>query len=137
LALDPRAFDHHHPANRRSNYFFGEWDPHHLDKDSGFCRYVVRQAALEALLERVEHPGDLDPQELLFEAAAVLAGTILMACGTTGSSPTTYDSSTTLASLLPRIARYRDQFYANLLEKRIGPHGDRLRQERATTKQAF
>src|SRR5262249_20855739 len=31
LALDPRAYDHGHPVNRRPNYVFGEWDPHHLD----------------------------------------------------------------------------------------------------------
>ena len=49
--------------------------------------------------------------EALFEAAAVLAGTILMATGIGGNSPTQYDSSTTLSTLMPRIAHYRDEFY--------------------------
>src|SRR5262249_42731618 len=31
LAVDVRAYDHGHPVNRRPNYVFGEWDPHHLD----------------------------------------------------------------------------------------------------------
>jgi len=35
----------------------------------------------------------------------VLAGTILMAAGISGSGPTAHDSSTTLSSLIPRIAR--------------------------------
>src|SRR4029077_13904818 len=29
FAFDPRAYDHGHPVNRRPNYVFGEWDPHH------------------------------------------------------------------------------------------------------------
>ena len=60
-----------------------------------------------------------------------------MATGTSGSSPATHDSFTTLATLMPRIARYRDAFYANLLETVGGAHGERLRQEAATTKQPF
>ena len=37
----------------------------------------------------------------------------------------------------PNIARYRDAFYAQLLEKMSGPHGDRLRQEAGVTRQPF
>src|SRR5262249_29169859 len=47
------------------------------------------------------------------------------------------DSSTTLASLLPRIARYRDAFYTQLLARVPGAHGERLRQEVAVTRQPF
>src|SRR5205807_1962707 len=96
FALDPRAYDHGHPVNRRPNYVFGEWDPHHLDDQGRFRRYVARQITLDALLERVQHPGDLNPDELLTEAAAVLAGTVLMATGISGPSPTASDSSVTL-----------------------------------------
>ncbi len=137
LAADPRAYDHGHPNNRRPNYVFGEWDPHHLDSQGRFRRYVARQVTLDALLDRALHAGELDPGEVLYEAAAVLVGTMLMATGTSGSSPATHDSSTTLATLMPRIARYRDNFYATLLETLGGSHGTRLRQEAVTTRQPF
>ncbi len=136
LALDPRAYDQGHPVNRRPNYIFGEWDPHHLDSQGRFRRYVARQVTLDALAERAERPG-VDRQEALFESAAVFAGTLLMAVGTTGPSPTAYDSSVTLATLMPRVAGYRDTFYARLLETIHGPHGDRLRQEAEATHQPF
>ena len=38
---------------------------------------------------------------------------------------------------MPRIAQYRDAFYASLLNKVGGPHGARLRQEAAATRQPF
>jgi hypothetical protein len=137
LAVDVRAYDHGHPANRRPNYVFGEWDPHHLDNQGRYCRYVVRKITLDALMDRVRNPGALTPDEALFEGAAVLAGTILMGCGVSGMSPTAHDSTVTLANLLPRIARYRDAFYEQLLTRLKGPHADRLRQEVTTTRQPF
>jgi hypothetical protein len=137
LAVDPRAYDHGHPVNRRPNYVFGEWDPHHLDNQGRYRRFVVRQVILDALLERVEVPGTLDPGELLSEAAAVLAGTILMASGISGSGPSAHDSGASLAKLMPGIARYREAFYARLLARLPAPHAERLRQESATTRQPF
>src|SRR5262249_31284262 len=137
LALDPRAYDHGHPVNRRPNYVFGEWDPHHLDPQGHYRRYVARKLTLDALLDWVEQTDGRDRAELLFEAAAVLAGTMLMATGTSGSSPATHDSFTTLATLMPRIAHYRDRFYAQLMESVSGGHGERLRQEAETTRQPF
>lgn len=137
FAIDPRAYDYSHPANRRPNYAFGEWDPHHLDQQGRFRRYVARTATLEALLHRAEHPGEIDPSEALFEAAAVFAGTVLMATGVTGNSPTAYDSTNTLATIMPRIARYRDAFYARLLEKLPEAHRSRLREEASKTRQPF
>ncbi len=137
LAVDLRAYDHGHPVNRRPNYVFGEWDPHHLDNQGRFRRYVARKITLDALLDRVQTPGPLDRDELLTEAAAVLAGTLLMATGISGQSPTSHDSTTTLATLLPRIARYRDVFYEQLLRRLEGAHAARLRDEQATTRQAF
>lgn len=137
FALDPRAYDYSHPANRRPNYLFGEWDPHHLDSQGRHRRYVARQATLDALLSRASEPGDIDPNEALFEAAAVLAGTVLMAAGISGGSPTAHDSVTTLATLLPRIARYRDAFYAALLKRLPRKHGERLHAEAARTRQPF
>jgi hypothetical protein len=137
LALDLRAYDHGHPVNKRSNYVFGEWDPHHLDKQGRYRRYVARKITLDALLERVEQAEPADCEERLTEAAAVFAGTILMAAGVSGGSPTAYDSTVTLTTLIPRIARYRDAFYEQLLGRIGGAHADRLRQEQATTRQPF
>jgi hypothetical protein len=137
VSVDLRAYDHGHPVNRRPNYVFGEWDPHHLDNQGRFRRYVARKITLDALLSRIDEPGPGTREERLFEAAAVLAGTILMSTGVSGSGPVAHDSATTLATLLPRIARYRDAFYDRLLEHAGGAHGARLRQEKETTRQPF
>ncbi len=137
LAVDLRAYDHGHPVNRRPNYVFGEWDPHHLDNQGRYRRYVARQITLDALLERVEQSATAERDERLTEAAAVFAGTILMAAGVSGSGPTAHDSTVTLGTLIPRIARYRDTFYEQLLTRIGGTHAARLRQEQATTRQPF
>src|SRR5207248_10213259 len=50
FALDVRAYDHGHPVNRRPNYVFGEWDPHHIDNQGRYRRYVARQVTIDALL---------------------------------------------------------------------------------------
>ena len=39
LAIDPRACDFDHPAGKRPNYVFGQWDPHHIDQ-SGYY-YII------------------------------------------------------------------------------------------------
>jgi hypothetical protein len=137
LALDPRAYDHGHPVNRRPNYVFGEWDPHHLDLQGRYRRFVVRKVTLDALLHRVERPESRDAAEVLFEAAAVLAGTVLMASGISGSGPASHDSTVNLENLTKRIARYRDEFYNRLLQQVGGRHGDRLRQEATNSRQPF
>jgi hypothetical protein len=137
LAVDPRAYDHGHPANKRPNYVFGEWDPHHIDNRGRFRRFVVRQVTLDALVDRVQDPGAVPPDEALFEASAVLAGTVLMAAGVSGAGPDTHDSSTSLATLIPRIAAYRDRYYAGLLANVAGAHGERLRREAAAARQPF
>jgi hypothetical protein len=137
LAVDLRAYDHGHPVNRRPNYIFGEWDPHHIDNQGRYRRYIARRITLDALMARVEEadPGTRD--ERLTEAAAVLAGTILMATGVSGAGPVAHDSATTLATMLPRIARYRDAFYEQLLGRLTGAHAARLRQELLATRQPF
>ncbi|MCI0639607.1 MAG: hypothetical protein L0Y72_02520 [Gemmataceae bacterium] len=144
LALDPRGYDFDHPADKRPNYCFGEWDPHLVDNKGNYRRFVVRQITLDGILqrtipsrERQDSAAAGAPEELLFEAAAVLAGTMLMASGVSGGGPGTHDSSVNLNNLIPRIARYREGFYAKLMEKTHGPHGDRLRAEAKTTRQPF
>ena len=137
LALDPRAYDHNHPADRRPNYRFGEWDPHHIDTRGHFRRFVVRQITLDGLLDRVQNaPVEAAPDRLQ-EAATVLAGTMLMASGLSGAGPDTYDSSATLSTIMPPIARMRDAFYRDHLAAVPGSHGERLREEARITRQPF
>jgi hypothetical protein len=137
LAVDPRAYDFDHPANKRPNYHFGQWDPHHLDQQGRYRRFVVQQVTLDALMKRLTDTPDIPQSELLFEAASVLGGTILMASGISGDSPATFDSSVTLSKLLPKIARYRDQFYERLFAKVTGDHAERLKAEAAERRQPF
>jgi hypothetical protein len=139
LAFDPRAHDHFHPINKRPNVLFGEWDPHTIDNAGYFRRFVLRQMTLDTLLTWVA-PGAHavgDAGERLFEAAAVLAGTVLMGAGVSGAGPNYHDSTVTLSKLVPRIARYRDAFYQRLLKALPGAHGERLRAEAEKRKQPF
>lgn len=137
LAFDPRAYDFDHPANKRPNYHFGQWDPHLIDNQGRYRRFVVQQVTLEALMQRLDGELPAPRDEIEFEAAAVLAGTILMASGVSGSGPDTFDSNMTLAKLLPRIASYRDAFYEYLLACTTGEHAERLRQESIERRQPF
>ncbi len=136
LAVYPRAYDFDHPVNKRTNYQFGEWDPHVIDNRGHYRRFVLRQLTLDTILSRVaeaEPAGD----DFLFEGAAVLAGVMLMASGMTGNGPEAHDSSVTLATLIPRIAKYRDAFYEKLLESLSGELSDRLRGEAQRLHQPF
>jgi hypothetical protein len=139
IGVDPRAADHFHPINKRPNVLFGEWDPHRIDSSGYFRRFVLKQPTLDALLRwaKGRTKGEGYDSEKLFESAAVLAGTILMGTGVSGTGPTYYDSTVTLASLVQKIARYRDTFYKQLLDKLPGAHGERLRAESAKLKQPF
>jgi hypothetical protein len=135
FALDPRAYDHGHPANRRPNYAFGEWDPHHIDNRGYYRRFVARREILNAMLSRVESP-DAGPDPM-FESAAALAGTVLMASGICGAGPSFHDSGVTLSKLVPRIARYRDSFYEWLIRTITGPVKEHLRLEAQRLRQPF
>ena len=117
LAFDPRAYDFDHPVNKRPNYHFGQWDPHQIDNAGRYRRLVVQQVTLDALMARVDDEKELPREQLVFEAAAVLAGTVLMASGISGSGPGTHDSSVTLSNLLPIVATYRDAFYEQLIQR--------------------
>lgn len=140
LALDPRAYDHSHPANRRPNHVFGEWDPHRLDRHGRYCRFVVRDVVLDGLMRYAkdsEAAVGRTEEEAFEEAATVLAGTILMASAVTGGSPHAYDSSVTLATLVPRIAANREAFYRFWQQRIPGTHGQRLRTEAERMHQPF
>src|SRR5262245_27568212 len=137
LALDLRAYDHAHPVYKRTNYTFGEWDPHHLDVSGRYRRFVVRAIILDALRDWMAQAEDVPAEERIREASAVLAGTMLMASSVSGSGPDTHDSNVSLTSLLPKIARQRDAFYTRLLEAMKGKHGERLRKEAQVVQQPF
>lgn len=137
LAVDPRAYDFEHPNHRRPNHQFGGWDPHRIDNRGYYRRFVVQQLAIDCLTKRTEQRNDLPPEELLFEAGAVLAGTILMGGGMTGYGPGCHDSSTDLRKLLQVIADYRDEFYSRLMEQVPPDHRRRLAEEACALRQPF
>lgn len=137
LALDVRAYDHSHPVYKRTNYTFGEWDPQHLDSSGRYRRFVIRAIILDALEDWLRSAAHSADDEKLCEAAAVLAGTMLMASSVSGAGPDTHDSNVSLTSLLPKIARQRDAFYTRLLESLSGKHGERLRKEAQDVQQPF
>ncbi len=137
LALDPRAYDFDHPVNRRPNYHFGEWDMRSVASDGYYKRYVLRQVTLDALLSRTYATGEVEPDELLSEAASVLAGTILMGSGISGWGPAAYGSDITIGSLMKPIASYRDDFYNDRLNQIEGDHAQRLAQEQQLRRQPF
>ncbi len=137
LAVDPRAYDFDHPVNKRPNYQFGTWDLQSADEAGYYRRFVIQQITLDALIARLHTEKELPVDELLMEAATVLAGTMLMASGISGWGPTANDSTTTLISLIGPIALYRDQFYADVLSRMEGPHASRLRDEETRRRQPF
>ncbi|NOX54834.1 MAG: hypothetical protein GXP27_10430, partial [Planctomycetes bacterium] len=138
LAVDVRAYDHEHPANKRTNYMFGEWDPHLIDSKGYYRRFVVRKIILDALNEWVDrYSRQTSREEALFDASAVLCGTMLMASSISGAGPSTHDSSVTLTSLLPRVAQQRDTFYDWLMDQVQGQRAQRLRHEAQKTRQPF
>ncbi|MBN2216068.1 MAG: hypothetical protein JW719_01700 [Pirellulales bacterium] len=129
LAVDPRAYDFDHPVHRRPNYQFGQWDPSHIDGRGYYRRYVLQQVTLDGILGRVMDRGRLGRKEVLYEQAAVLAGTILMGSGISGDGPGRHSSDVTLATLLAHIAEYRDDFYAWFFSGMTGKHWQRLKAE--------
>ena len=141
LSVDPRAFDFDHPINQRPNHHFGQWDDDTIGLDGYFERFILHAVTLEALLDRVAGCNDEDPpvpsDEAMVEAASALACTMLMGSGIAGSSPSTYDSNTTLGTLIPVIAGYRDEFYQKLLANLKGPHQTRLLAEARQRQQPF
>ncbi|MGE0376840.1 MAG: hypothetical protein AB7Q45_15630 [Planctomycetaceae bacterium] len=138
LAIDVRAYDQTLPVNKRTNYLFGEWDPHQIDVKGRYTRFILRQIIVDALVAWVDqHRPDVSREERLFDAAAALSGTILMASSVSGSGPDTHDSTVSLTSLLPIIARRRDEFYLRLMNGLSGARRRRLEQEAERTQQPF
>jgi len=137
LSMDPRAYDFQHPNHKRPNYLYGQWDLSHLDLSGRARRFVVQDVLLDTLWNWVTDQKKRKRREVLFEAAAVLAGTMLMGSGVSGNRPDAYDSTVTAATVLQRIADYRDAFYERLMQRVSGDHGERLRREAAEHQQPF
>ncbi|MFM7844185.1 MAG: hypothetical protein ACKPEY_08155, partial [Planctomycetota bacterium] len=137
LAFDPRAYDFDHPANKRPNHHFGQWDSHQIDQHGFYRRFVVQQLALESLMRRPREASAEMREEITLEAAAVLAGILLMSSGVSGYGPEAHDSTMSLATILPAIARYRDEFYEQLIRRVKGSHAKRLREEAKERQQPF
>ena len=143
LAVDLRAHDHLHPANKRTNYMFGEWDPDTIDVGGSYRRFIVRKMILDALVDWVEREEKLDGdeaagrEERLFDAAAALVGTMLMASTISGAGPDSHDSTVSLTTLLPVVARRRDEFYELLISGASGERAARLRASAGRTRQPF
>ncbi|MFO7904433.1 MAG: hypothetical protein ACQESR_07475 [Planctomycetota bacterium] len=137
LAVDPRAYDFDHPVSKRPNYHFGQWDPHSIDNTGRYRRFVVQEVTLQALMARLADVEGVPHEELVFEAAGVLAGTMLMASGISGSGPDTHDSTETLSHLLSSVAAYRDTFYDELMAQAAPEHRKRLEREAVARHQPF
>lgn len=138
LACDMRAYDHLHPVYKRTNYMFGEWDPHQIDNKGNYRRFVIRKIVLDALLDWIHGKSSRAPKsEKLFDAAAALCGTMLMASSISGSGPNTHDSTTSLTVLLPIVARRRDEFYERVMSATSGARARRLQEEAAKAQQPF
>ena len=138
LAIDPRAYDFNHPVNKRPNYHFGQWDPHLFDSQGRYRRFVVQQVTLEALWQRVETVQDLPREELLFEAAAVLAGNDPhgLRHEREQSSGARFIDDTGHASAADRLLSRR-LLQASLSRVFSGPHRERLEKEAAALHQPF
>ncbi|QDT99126.1 hypothetical protein [Gimesia aquarii] len=137
IAIDLRAHDHLHPVNKRTNYMFGEWDPHTIDNQGYYRRFIIRKLILDSLLAWIDENKELPLQERLQDAAAVLSGTMLMASSISGSGPDTHSSETSLTSLLPKVARQRDDYYNRLLASASGQRAERLLKEAKQSQQPF
>ncbi len=138
LSCDLRAYDHVNPAFKRTNYMFGEWDPHRIDSKGNYRRFVIRQIVLDSLLEWVNGKHSKTARkERLFDAAAALCGTMIMASSISGAGPGTHDSTISLTTLLPIVARRRDEFYARIMSNATGARAKRLHDEAQKTQQPF
>lgn len=141
LAFDPRALDFEHPVNRRLNYHFGSWDPTHITNKGYYDRFVLIESTIRSIFARTsgnlaEEYG-IPQEELLQEASAVMAGTLLMGSAVSGWGPGARTSADTFATLLPKVAKIRDTFYQQLLDRTPNPHAIRLRKEEKVLHQPF
>jgi hypothetical protein len=137
IVLDPRGYDMEHPVHQRPNYLYGLWDSRKLNARGYYCRFVLHDVQLDAILSRVTEGNPDEYEERLFEAAAVLAGTILMASGISGDRPGAILSSVQIDKWLQGIAMVRDQFYAELLHRCTGKRRERLEEEMRQIRQPF
>ncbi|MBL4885873.1 MAG: hypothetical protein JKY95_15250, partial [Planctomycetaceae bacterium] len=140
VTVDLRSYDYNHPVYKRTNYLFGEWDPHQIGLDGFYHRFVLRKIILDALLDWIHqqrYQEKVPYEEALFDAAAALSGTILMASSVSGAAPDSFDSTVSLSTLLPVVPRHRDYFYEHLLSNISGERAARLQKLKQITQQPF
>lgn len=138
LSVDPRAYDFDHPVNRRLNYSFGTWDDRSIDENGYYRRFVVHRATLDGIMSRaLGEKGDELRSEYEYEAASVLAGTMLMGSGVSGGHVQAHDSTVSLRTLAQKIAAYRDIFYERLFLKVPAKMKSRLEEEARKLYQPF
>lgn len=137
IVLDPRGYDMEHPAHHRPNFFYGLWDPRKLNSQGYYCRFVLHDVDIAGIWDRVVKGPPEEYEELIFESAAVLAGTILMASGISGDRPGAILSTVQIDKWLQRIAMVRDRFYAELLQRCEGRRRQRLEEEAQQLRQPF
>ncbi|WP_144994061.1 hypothetical protein [Polystyrenella longa] len=138
LSLDMRAYDSLHPVNKRTNYPFGEWDPNLVNTGGYYTRFVLRKIILDTMLFWIEETTPvIGYKEALHDASAVLCGTILMATSISGAGPGTHDSSVSLSTLMPMIARQRDAYYDAIMKQCSGDRQQRLVSVLTQTQQPF
>lgn len=137
IVLDPRGYDMEHPVHQRPNYLYGLWDSRKLNARGYYSRFVLHDVHLDGILSHVMDVKPAEFEERLFEAAAVLAGTILMASGISGDRPGAILSSVQIDKWLQGIALVRDQFYVELLGRCTGQRRERLEEEMRRLRQPF
>ncbi|MGQ9503555.1 MAG: hypothetical protein ACUVQG_00830 [Thermogutta sp.] len=137
ICLDPRGYDMEHPVHQRPNYLYGLWDPRKLNTRGYYCRFILHDVQLDGIMSRIEEGNPAEFDERLFEGAAVLAGTILMASGISGDRPGAILSSVQIDKWLQGVALVRDQFYVDLLGRCTGKRRERLEKEMRRLRQPF
>ena len=119
LALDVLAHRTTHPVTKRTNYTFGEWDPHRIDtKGTLHPHGAPARFALDALLDLDR----LSSKKLMaWRSVDHRRGRRTQRHDADGlvdqrsRSRKGHDPSVNLISLLPKVARQRDAYYERLM----------------------
>ena len=137
LAIDPRAYDFNHPVNKRPNYHFGQWDPHHLDGQGRYRRFVLQQVTLDALLERVATVQRPAARGTAVRSGGRTGGHDLDGLGHQRRQSAAHDSSTTLVDAVAADRRLSRRLLSSTFPRLSGPHAATAGGETAALHQPF